>query len=312
MGARVIDGHVDLVYEIGRKEEDRSFSSLESGHVTREKLMKGCVKTIVVALFSPDEFNGREKASSYFSGLIRICDEKLEGLKKIRSPEELSDVMDSEEETGVLFLVENADALIEYDLDELEKRKIKVVGLTHVGENRLACGNNVFHPGGLTGRGRELVEMLDEKGFAIDVAHLSDPSFKELLDTFTGPIISSHTGFRFFCSLPRNLDMFHLKAIFERGGVVGITVNPEMLTGEREAHIEDVFRHVDWVAEKFGPEYVAIGSDFCGFSGVCRELEDISMLVNLEEIMDKHGYPGDAIGQIMWKNWYDFYVSLLS
>ena len=311
MSAAVIDGHVDLIYELGKRGLDTDFESLGKGHVTGEKLKIGGVKVIVVALFSPDDFNGPDKATAYFSSLVERADTNLTGLKKILSEDELAQSMKGENETGVLFLVENADALLEYDLVELAKRKIKVIGLTHAGENRLGDGNNVFHPKGLTREGKELVKILDEKQFAIDAAHLSDPSLKDLLDCFTGTIISSHTGFRFFCSIPRNLDKDQLQAIFGRDGIVGITVNPEMLTGEKEADIEDVFKHIDWVTEKFGPEFVALGSDYCGFSGLCRGLEDISKLKNLEDIMEDHGYPEDAIKAIMSENWARFYNSLL-
>ncbi len=305
----VTDGHVDLIYELAGH-GFKKFSSLIEGHVTLGKLKSGAVRLLVVALFTPDSYNGEELAAGHLRKLIEFADTGLDELKKIGSENELTELFENEDH-GVLFLVENADALLEYDLVELEKRRIKIVGLTHAGENRLADGNNVFHPRGLTKEGQALVKTLDQKGFVIDVAHLSDPSFNDLLDIFNGPIISSHTGFRFFCSTPRNLDRYHLKAIFERNGVVGVTVNPEMLTGYKEAHIEDVFRHIDWVAENFGPEYVAIGSDFCGFSGICRELEDISKLVNLAEIMEKHGYPEDAIDRVMWRNWFEFYRSIL-
>jgi len=312
MSVAVIDGHVDLIYELGKGGDESTFTSVDSGHVTAEKLKAGAIKIIVVALFSPDSFNGPQKAGQYFSGLIQIAENNLDGLKKILSSNDLTELMASDHETGVLFLVENADPLLEYDIEELVKRKIMVVGLTHVGENRLGDGNNVFHPQGLTKEGKELVRLLEENSFAIDVAHLSDPSFNDLMDIFKGSIISSHTGFRFFCSIPRNLEKYQLEAIFERNGIVGITVNPEMLTGEKEADIEEVFRHIDWVAEKYGPEYVALGSDYCGFTGICYGLEDISKLKNLAGMMERHGYPESAVELIMGGNWYRFYNSFLS
>ncbi len=84
-----------------------------------------------------------------------------------------------------------------------------------------------------------------------------------------------------------------------------------MLTGSNTAYIEDVFRHIDWVVQKYGPEMVALGSDFCGFVGLNKGLQDISKLGKLEGIMRRSGYPEDSIRRIMGENWYHFYRALL-
>ena len=95
-----------------------------------------------------------------------------------------------------------------------------------------------------------------------------------------------------------------------RGGLVGVTFNPEMLSPEGKANIEHVFIHLDVLVQKFGPEGVGIGSDFCGFEQAAEGLEDIAQIPQLFEIMLEHGYGKEAVGKIMGLNWLRIYEKL--
>jgi len=329
----IIDGHVDIVYEMMRFSFGVPFDQLSTGPVTLDRLKAGGVRAFVVAFYCPDIHNGPHSASLHLQSLFDYADSHLAGLKAIRALEDLdaccgncrqsigsAQCIDPVKSTtpaepagppGILFLIENADALLEMDLEALHTRAIKVVGLTHAGKNRLGDGNGVRNPEGLTREGRQLVRKLRNEGFALDVAHLSDPSFRDLIGIFDGPMISSHTGFRFFCDKPRNVDREHLRIIFERKGIVGVTVNPEMLSVNEKAGIEDVFRHIDWVVQHYGPDHVALGSDFCGFDMASQGLEDISRFPALAALLHHYGYPPYAIEKIMGRNWYLFHASLL-
>ena len=310
-GFPIIDGHVDLIYEMMRHHHGTGFRDLAAGPVTLEKMVRGNVRVIVTALYSPDSMNGEKKARAHLEGLLDYADSHLQGIKQVTSEKDLFSCYDSDLQPGTLFLVENADALLEMDLDRLLMRKIKVIGLTHAGRNRIGDGNSVHNPRGLTGEGKNLVRRLVDKGFILDVAHLSDPSFRDVLKLFDGPLISSHTGFRFFVPKPRNLGEEEIKRIAERKGIIGVSVNPEMLSMDNIVGIHDVFRHIDWIVQRYGPDIVAIGSDYCGFDCVNQGMKDISCLKDLEDIMAVQGYPEEAIKKILGWNWYLFYSSLL-
>jgi membrane dipeptidase len=104
--------------------------------------------------------------------------------------------------------------------------------------------------------------------------------------------------------------MQQAEEIIRRGGLVGITFNPEMLTPEGGANLEHVFIHIDILVQKFGPDGVGIGSDFCGFDDFAEGLEDITKIPQLVEMMLEHGYGEGAVGKIMGLNWLRLYESL--
>ena len=200
---------------------------------------------------------------------------------------------------------------MEFDRSKLAEAGIRVAGLTHMGKNRIGDGNNVAFPEGLTSEGKNLVKQLAREGFAFDAAHLAEPGFRDLVRIFDGPLISSHTGLRALHDIPRNLTRDQVAAILERKGVIGIAADPAMLTSSGKASIEDIFRHIDWIAQSFEADGIGIGTDFCGFHTVNAGFEDITRLADLERIMLQHGYSEPSIRKIMGENWRVFYESLL-
>ena len=128
---------------------------------------------------------------------------------------------------------------------------------------------------------------------------------------FEGPLISSHTGFRRTCDSPRNLSDEQVDILLTRGGVIGVTVNPEMLVPDGTATIRDVFEQADRVVQKHGFRGVALGSDFGGFDGTSQGLEHIGCLQRLGDLFAAGGYPEEAIAAILGGNWYHLYSSRL-
>ncbi|MDY6934635.1 MAG: membrane dipeptidase [Spirochaetota bacterium] len=308
----IIDGHVDLLYEMTRNHNGIPFDRITDSPVTIERLKRGNVRIIVSAYYCPDEYNGGYSAAEYLENLFNISELYLTGLKHVKSANEFVLCFNGGEETGIISLIENADALLEMGIEKLEKKGIKVVGLTHSGRNRIGDGNSIKYPNKITNDGKALVKSLDDSGFAIDLAHLSETCFMELCDIFKGPIISSHTGLRKFYDIPRNLSQKQTDIILHRGGLIGITINPEMLSGDKIADIIDVFQNIDFIVQKYNANSVALGSDLCGFDFVNQGIPDISYLNDLAEIFDKHGYTSESIRKIMGENWLRFYCSLLS
>ena len=308
----IVDGHVDILYEMIRHHPDTPFHEISTGPVTLKKLEKGGIRIIVTALYCPDEHNGPGSAAEYLEGLFDMADKYLAGLNHILTAKEIDSCFKGETGIGKILLLENSDALLEMGTDKLEESGLKVVGLTHAGRNRIGDGNGIRYPEGLTSEGKALVKILDNNGFAIDLAHLSQPCFWEVIDTFKGPVISSHTGISPLCDIPRNLSPEQVEIMLQRDGLIGITINPEMLSEDQIADAEDVFKHIDFIAQKYGVDGIALGSDLCGFDMVTSGAEDISKLKNLVEILERHGYPREAVQKIMGENWRLFYSSLLS
>jgi membrane dipeptidase len=307
----IIDSHVDLLFDLIRRHPEIRLPDLPEAWVSIPKLHSGGVRVIVSAFYCADAYNGPGTAADYLRYLFDYADTYLEGLTVIRTAEELDACYRGKGAPGVLPLLENADALVEIPAEELKQRGFRVIGLTHVGRNRLGDGNAVENPEGLTSAGRDLVRKLDCLGFAIDMAHLSEPAFREVSELFSGPLISTHTGLRAFFDNPRNLSEEQVKTILSRNGIIGIAAAPEILSMDRQADINSVFRQIDWLVQRYGPDGVGIGSDFGGYDTVCDSFEDHSRLPWLAEMLGRAGYPDEAIESIMGGNWFRFFTRLL-
>lgn len=309
----VIDAHVDLLYDLLRHHPETRLADLPSDSwVNLPKLSDGGVRVIVSAFYCEDAHNGPVNAADNLRFLLEYAEKYLGGVKTIRTGEELESCYHGTGSPGALLLLENADALLEFPPEILKRKGFRIVGLTHVGKNRIGDGNTVQDPGGLSPEGRNLVEKLDRPGFAIDTAHLSEPCFREVADIFAGPLLSSHTGLRAFCDTPRNLNEEQIRIILSRGGVIGLAAYPGMLSSTGRADISDVFRQIDWLAQKFGPEGIAIGSDFGGYDSVCEGFEDHSRIPKLAGMLSAAGYPDTTVQGILGGNWFRFFSEVLA
>jgi membrane dipeptidase len=302
----VFDSHVDLVYALLQP----AAPALADSPFAPPLLAAGGVRVIASALYCADACNG-PSAAAQLTALLAADEQLLGGLPRIGTKVELAASWRGDGPPGRLRLLENADALLEFGVAAACAAGIVTVGLTHVGRNRLADGNAVAAPGGLTAAGRQLLAELAAAGRVVDVAHLAPPGFRDVIDHYPGPLVCSHTGLRHFCDRPRNLDEAQLKALLQRGGVVGLAFAPGLLTAAGQAGLDEVCLQLDWLVQRFGAAQVALGSDFGGFEGVCAGLEVHARLPALAERLQQAGYPDAAIAGIMGENWRRFYAAVL-
>ncbi len=311
-GSILVDGHVDLTYYLMNLSEAVPWSILEDGPFTLNKIREVGLRLFSNALYCHDKFNG-EGAFRHLKEILNFTLDHFDEVRIVKRHTDLESIQKDPEMVGTLFLLENADALVGNlsFVEEMMEAGIRIVGLTHRGRNRIGDGDGVLVPGGFSTEGIEVIGVLDDLGLLIDVAHLHPKCFWRLLDIFKGPIVSSHTGIRSVCDIQRNIDMQQAEEIIGRGGLVGITFNPEMLSPDGRANLEHVFFHIDVLVQRFGPEGVGIGSDFCGFEKVAEGLEEVTKIPQLVEIMLEHGYGEGPVEDIMGRNWLRLYETLL-
>jgi membrane dipeptidase len=303
-----VDGHIDLPYFMIKHAPDMTFDEFDKGPFTPELARQSGVRFFATAIYCQDIFNG-DSAFRHFQENLNFTVRHMENLLHVKNISDIDSLKEEEDKLGTLFLLENADALAEDNrhIHRLKEENIFIVGMTHAGTNRLADGNAVPHSDGITPEGREVIHILTENNILIDVAHLHPSCFWQLLDLVEKPIISSHTGIRDICDIPRNINLEQVKEIVERGGLVGITFNPEMLSLDKDADIDLIFRHLDTVVQKYGVDFVGIGSDFCGFDVPAHGMEDITGTKDLIKFMSSHGYKREDIDKIMGLNWLRIY-----
>lgn len=307
----LVDGHVDLTYHLMNLSADVALSFLEDGPLTLEKIREVGLRLFANALYCNDTYNGTGSLT-HLKDILDFTLEHFDQITIVKKREEIERIKRDPDMAGALLLLENADGLVGSlsFIEDLLKVGVRMVGLTHAGRNRIGDGNEVVTPEGLSLEGKEVIRALERHGLIIDVAHLHPTCFWELLNVFKGVIVSSHTGIKQICNIQRNIDLDQAKEIIGRGGLVGVTFNPEMLSADAKANIGQVFSHLDILVQKFGPDAVGIGSDFCGFQQSTEGLEDITKIPQLIEIMLNHGYGEEAVERIMGLNWLRIFETL--
>ena len=155
---------------------------------------------------------------------------------------------------------------------------------------------------GLSAFGETVIRSMDSLGMIIDVAHTGIKTIEDILAITKNPIIDSHAGARALYDHYRNLTDAQIRAIAQTGGVIGVVFYPWFLSRSGTATIDTVIRHIDYIRNLVGIDYIALGSDFDGIERVPVGLEDVSRLPNLTLGLLEHGYTPEDVRKILGGN----------
>ena len=180
-------------------------------------------------------------------------------------------------------------------VSELRNRGVLFIGLVHLSDNEIGCSSSGSDCG-LTELGRKLIGEMNGSGVLVDLAHASTKTFFEAVALTTLPPIVSHTGVRSVHDSWRNLGDDQIRAVAERGGVIGVMLAPPAL---REPSLEEAVRHIEHVLEVGGEEAAAIGSDFDGY---VHPAIDASGLPALTELLLRRGFSEERVRKILGEN----------
>jgi len=125
------------------------------------------------------------------------------------------------------------------DLDHFQQRGVRYVTLCHGKDNKICDSSyDTRHTnGGLTAYGRDFVRRMNELGVLVDVSHIDDKSFWQVLEIVRAPVIASHSSLRHFVpGFERNMDDDMVRAVGENGGVVMINFGSSFLTQAANEH----------------------------------------------------------------------------
>jgi membrane dipeptidase len=166
---------------------------------------------------------------------------------------------------GVSPLLENGAGGAMAALHAFHELGLRSVQLTWNGANELADGVGVERPRRLPASTRPVVRELERLGIVLDVAHLAEPAFWDLMGVAQGPVVCSHANAKALCDHPRNLTDAQLHAIAATGGFVGVCFVGDFID-EHEPTVEALLDHVDHMAALLGPAHVAVGPDYVEFA----------------------------------------------
>lgn len=181
-------------------------------------------------------------------------------------------------------------------LAQLRKDGVMTVQLTY--NNRNLSGDGALEPAnaGLSKLGRATIERIEAEKLLLDLAHGGARTMAEAAAFAKRPLVISHTGARALADHPRNTADETIKAVADKGGVVGVYIMP-FLTLDSHPKGSDLLDHIEHVARVAGEDHVGIGSD----NGVLPLQLDPESKKKLDEwqmsrIKAGIAAPGEAIG----------------
>lgn len=159
---------------------------------------------------------------------------------------------------------------------------------------------------GLTDAGKALVRRCAELGILVDLSHMNEAGFWDVARLEPGPLVASHSGAHALCAASRNLTDAQLDAIAGSGGLVGIVFATAFLRPDfgdtPDTPLSLIVEHARYVAERIGPQHVALGSDFDGAT-IAAELGDAAGLPKLVEALRGGGFTEGDLKAVCWGNW---------
>lgn len=298
----IVDGHCDTLLHAANEKRNICRPS-DTGHIDLIRLKQGGVKVQFFAAFIETiykPFSSLTRATQLidtFYSEIELCGGLLVpgfSLRQIKR-----DLKDGK--ITAILGIEGGEAL-NADLAVLRmlfRLGVRFLGLTWNQRNQIADGvGESITGGGLTRFGREVVREMNSLGMVIDLAHISEAGFWDVLQVSGHPVIVSHANCYKLCDHPRNLKDDQIQALAKTGGVFGLSFVPDFMG----KNIDDFLDHLDYVAGLAGTDVIAIGSDFDGIEETPEGLKDCRCYPGITAKLMERGYTEKEIRGIMGEN----------
>lgn len=289
----------------------------EVAHVDFPKLRAGGVDGAFFAIYIPADLEG-EEALNHAESLLSCIEDTLAAHSDRAALATNAEQAYTNRDRGLfsVFLGLENGSPIGNSLEVLSwfySRGVRYMTLCHSRDNLIcdSCASKVKRWHGLSPFGREVVAEMNRLGMLVDVSHVSDETFYDVLKYSSKPVVATHSCCRALADHPRNMTDDMIRALAEKGGVIQINFYPVFL--DDSFHEEDmhtaprpsykrIVDHIDHVASLVGIDHVGIGSDFDGIDVAPEGLENISMMPKVFEEMRRRGYSENDIAKVASEN----------
>lgn len=300
-----VDAHEDIAFHLDYFKRD--FVNPDSPcMITLPWLKEGGVRILFNTVFVHPKHRPqktRDKAYQQMDIYDSLYETHKRDILQIKNIDDLKKVRNGRK-IGFFTLMEGADPI--YSLEDLEyfhKRGVRMLGPSWNNQNKYASGPETSK--GLTLAGEKLLKKMNELGIMLDLSHLNEKCFWDAIDLTNLIPVASHSNARALTDHPRNLTDEQLRAVSEKGGVVGVVFyNTFLKTGDHRSTLEDVYLHIDHIVNLCGEDHVGIGTDMDGakINEFPKELNRISKLPGVSEYMLNKGYSEERVKKIMGGN----------
>ena len=308
----IFDAHSDVLSDVAVKTLKGENNILKKYHY--DNLVKGKVggSIFVVWVERKNYERAFERANEIlecFKKELNYCNDIIEVVK---SYDEMIEAQNKNKFyaflgfEGLMPIEDNIDILDSYYNDY----GVRHASLTWNEENKLATGAKGDSSRGLTELGKKVIKKMNDKGMIVDVSHLNDKSFFDVVNITDSPIIASHSNSRKLCGSLRNLTDEQLKVIRDLNGVVGFNCYKDFVDENKDKQtIDRAVDHIKYIADTIGVNHIGLGFDYNeyfedeGITGV-KGLEDASKSYTILEKLKEAGFNSDEIENIEYKNFH--------
>lgn len=257
---------------------------------------------------SPSQFptNPYSRAMQMIDSFIVQLDRNFDALVQARTTAEIHAAHASGRIAGVLGI--EGGHIIENDVNKLVtlyNRGARYLTITW--NNSTVWATSAADPQsatrGLSDLGRNLIRKMDTLGMLIDVSHTGIKTIEDILQVSSNPIIASHSGVRALRNHTRNLTDAQITSITQRGGVIGVVFYPPFLSSSSMVTVDTVVKHIDYLRNLVGVDYIALGSDFDGIEQTPLGLEDVTKIPAVTKALLRKGYSRAEVRKVLGDNY---------
>jgi len=342
----VIDSHCDTPLRL--MDGCDIVHASKEGHFDLERMRAGGVTAAFFAVYTSNALSPDQATARAFNMISRINDFIAQNADQValgRYPKDLYELR-KEGKLGIFLGMENG-APIQKDLSLLRlfyKLGIRYLTLTHADTNEIcdSCTSKNPRWNGLSPFGVEVVKEVNRLGMMVDVSHISDAAFYDVLKHSKAPVVATHSCCRSICNIPRNMSDQMIKDLAAHNGVIQINFYPyfidekyreistplftkfdevetlwkqdkvkyaglykevkEELLALKAPSYKRVVDHVEHVVSLVGNTHVGLGSDFDGIETTPDGLSDISHMKVITKELLKRNFSERSIRNILGGN----------
>lgn len=324
---KVIDMHCDTIFEINRLQKEGQNVGLRDNqlNISLKKMQAGDYLLQNFAMFTP--LKQVDDPIQHVQDLIDTFYQEIEKnhdlINVVYSYDDICQNMRNHKMSALLTLEEGA--VINYDLAYLRnyyRLGVRMITLNWNYVNGIGYPNfdmnddrHGFHccdrENGLTEFGIAYVQECERLGIIIDVSHLSDAGFYDVLKYTTKPFVASHSNARGICDHARNLSDEMIQELAKRRGVMGINFASDFLDeDDNMSRISSMIQHIQHIVEVGGIDCIGLGTDFDGIPQNL-ELKDASYMPQLYQALKDAHFSQEEIEKIFYKNVLRVYQEIL-
>lgn len=318
----VVEGHRDVYEQLYRRSVGEETPVRDA---IAPRLIHDGINVCVYAI-SGDSYSHSQNTGRYLDTALENIDMFLEEAPRSEGMISLiksrSDLPDNVRPGNIAFLLHFEGGMpLEGSIHQLRnfyRLGLRSMQLTWNFRNEL--GDGVWEnrtKGGLTRFGVEVIKEMNRLGMVVDLAHINREGFFQALEVAQAPLIVSHANACGMLDNPRNLADDQIKAIADQGGLVGVLALPERVA-KKDATLNDLLKHLDYMVGLVGVEHLALGLDFIKYDGprtlkdqhhplhkraYVKDFEEVEDLPKLIEGLVRHGYKDNEIALILGGNY---------